>query len=138
MTIAVDWDVMHQTKQTKAGMMVYIRLKIFLSAIPRQGCHFKVKVTDLEFSNQCKSICLSYDKDSEEQCTKTFFILCLVSFLHMIYLNMTKIQTLFVFRQRLINEKESFFSLIEKYLPMEEREKLIPVARAYNRIEPKL
>ena len=29
-------------------------------------------------------------------------------------------------------------SLIEKYLPMEERQALIPVARAYNRIEPKL
>lgn len=40
-------------------------------------------------------------------------------------------------RQGYITEKQSMSVLIEKYLPMEERRKLIPVARAGNRIEPK-
>lgn len=41
-------------------------------------------------------------------------------------------------RQGLVNNRVSLKSLIEKYLPMEEREKLIPVARAGNRLEPKV
>ncbi|XP_045193318.2 uncharacterized protein LOC123549356 [Mercenaria mercenaria] len=52
-------------------------------------------------------------------------------------INMSDFVLLFK-RQGYVTEKQSLKSLIEKYLPMEEREKLIPVARAGNRIEPKL
>lgn len=52
-------------------------------------------------------------------------------------INMSDFELLFK-RQGHVTERQSLKSLIEKYLPMEEREQLIPVARAGNRIEPKL
>ncbi|XP_072013696.1 uncharacterized protein [Amphiura filiformis] len=41
-------------------------------------------------------------------------------------------------RQRQITENESLHSLIEKYLPMEYRQELIPIARSGNKVTPKL
>ena len=40
------------------------RPKVFLSAIPRQGHGFEVKVTDLDISYKCQRFCLYY-KDSD-------------------------------------------------------------------------
>ncbi|XP_063951320.1 centromere protein T-like [Lytechinus pictus] len=45
---------------------------------------------------------------------------------------------LLMHRQRLVSDKEPLQSLIEKYLPMEYREELIPMARSGNKVYPKM
>ena len=44
---------------------------------------------------------------------------------------------LFYFRQGLVKSKESFHALIEKYLPMEYRQEIIPTAKSGNKVVPK-